>query len=194
VKALAAWRRLHMKRVIAIVAIVLGACTPAEIGSVTTAVPNGGADPVATRAPAPTEAEGPKTFGIGDSIEVTGEYVDDVLVTVAKVEQKSKYGEYDRPKSGNVYLAVLFEYEAIEDGASYNPFDWQVFVDGTAVDNFTFVLDGPEPELHSGTLPKGRRASGWVVYEVPKDGQVLLSYKANMFEDAPTFEVVARAE
>ena len=44
-----------------------------------------------------------------------------------------------------------------------------------------------------GTLPKGRKANGWVVYEVPTKGEVILSYGANMFGgDAPTFEVVAR--
>ena len=49
--------------------------------------------------------------------------------------------------------------------------------------------------LSSGTLPKGRKPSGWLVYEVPAKGQILLSYKGNMFSDAaPVFEVVLRSK
>jgi hypothetical protein len=56
--------------------------------------------------------------------------------------------------------------------------------------------DGPE---NGDTLvrhaPKGRKASGWLVYEVPAKGQILLSYKGNMFSDAaPVFEVVLRSK
>jgi len=133
-------------------------------------------------------------FKIGEPIDVTGDFIaSDVRVTVDQVKKAAKFGSYSKPAKGNVYLAVKYSYEALEDGASYNPFDWQVFVDDTAVSNFAFVVDGPKPELSSGTLPKGRKASGGVVYEVPKTGKVVLSYGANMFGgDAPTFEVVAR--
>jgi hypothetical protein len=48
-------------------------------------------------------------------------------------------------------------YTALADGVDYNPFDWQVFVDGVAVDNHAFVLNGPE-QIGSGTLPSGRSA------------------------------------
>lgn len=148
-------------------------------------------------AEAPSEAvEGPKVFKVDEPIDVTGEFISsDVRVTVTDVKQAKKYGAYSKPEKGNVYLAVKYAYEALEDGATFNPFDWQVFVDDTAISNFAFVMDGPKPALTSGTLPKGRKASGWVVYEVPKAGKVVLSYGANMFGgDAPTFEVVARAK
>ena len=83
---------------------------------------------------------------------------------------------------------------ALQDGVDYNQFDWQVFANGEAVDNFAFVTNGPEPQLSSGTLPKGRKASGWVVYEVPAKGKVLLSYSSNIFlDEAPVFEVVLRS-
>ena len=76
----------------------------------------------------------------------------------------------------------------------YNPFDWQVFCAGVAVENFTIVLSGPKPELSSGTLPNGRSASGYVVYEVPAKGEVRMSYSSNMFSDSgPVFEVIIRA-
>jgi hypothetical protein len=79
------------------------------------------------------------------------------------------------------------------NGVDYNPFDFQIFVDGQAVDSWAFVINGPEPALSSGTLPEGRSAEGWLVYEVPAAGEVLLSYSGNMFlDEAPVFEVVLR--
>jgi hypothetical protein len=189
----------------AIVLLLVGACSAsAELGTSDTV---GDSPPPASDAPAAPDAssdaaqspaEGAdgetKLYAVGDPIEVTGDFIaSDIRVTVSEVKQAKKYGDFSKPAKGNVYLAVKYDYEALEDGATYNPFDWQVFVDDTAVDNFAFVTDGPKPELNSGTLPKGRKASGWVVYEVPAKGKVVLSYGANMFGgDAPTFEVVAR--
>jgi hypothetical protein len=76
----------------------------------------------------------------------------------------------------------------------YNPYDWQVFADGEAVDNSAFVMNGPKPDLSSGSLPKGRVAKGYVVYEVPAKGQVLMSYGGTFSSEAPVFEVVIRPE
>ncbi len=198
--------------VLAALALVAAGCSEAGAAAVTTADPS----PAAATAPAgasqettePSDAAAPsepseeptaapggtKTYAVGQPIEVTGDFISsDVRVTVAQVKQAKSYGDYSKPAKGNVYLAVKYAYEGLEDGATYNPLDWQVFVDGTAADNFTFVMDGPSPELHSGTLPSGRKAAGWVVYEVPAKGEVILSYGSNMFGgDAPTFEVVAR--
>ena len=82
-----------------------------------------------------------------------------------------------------------------QDGASYNQFDWDIFVDDTAVDNFGYASSGPKPELHSGEFSKGRTAKGWLLYEVPVKGRVVLSYKGGGFSnDAPVFEVVLRAK
>ena len=208
-----------MRRLAFVIAIafVLAACS-AEAGPAATAETGSTAAPDVTAPPASVEpdatevaeasaestpeatpepsapVEGPKTFAVGEPIDVTGDFISsDVRVTVEQVKQAKKYGDYSKPSKGNVYLAVKYTYEALDDGATYNPFDWQIFVDGMAVDNFAFVMDGPEPQLSSGTLPKGRKASGWVVYEVPTKGQVILSYGSSVLGGgAPTFEVVAR--
>lgn len=172
-----------------------GAATVATVGPGQTQSADGKSlPPPATQVPsaaAPSQG-GIKTYRIGDVIDVTGRFSSDVRITVVEVKSATKYGDYSTPKAGNIYLAVKYEYESLEDGATYNQFDWQVFVDGTAVENFTFVVDGPEPQLSSGTLPMGRKASGWVVYEVPRSGEVLLSYGGMFSSDGPVFEVVAR--
>lgn len=147
--------------------------------------------------PEPTPvAEGPKTFKPGDPITITSDDEDWATVVVSQVKQVKSYkGEYstDKPKKGRIFIQAKVTYTALADGVDYNPYDWQVFVDGEAVDSSTFVLNGPET-LDSGTLPKGRKASGWLVYEIPAKGKVLLSYGGTFSNEAPVFEVQLRAK
>jgi len=193
-----------MTGAVAALALVIAGCSEAGATAATTAgastaapasqettQPSAAVEPTVLPSAA---AEGSKTYAVGQPIDVTGDFISsDVRVTAAQVKQAKSYGTYSKPAKGNVYLAVKYTYQALEDGATYNPLDWQVFVDGTAVNNYTFVMDGPKPELQSGSLPKDRKAEGWVVYEVPAKGKVILSYGSNIFGgDAPTFEVVAR--
>jgi hypothetical protein len=144
------------------------------------------------------EPDEPTRFAAGEVITVTSDDEDWAEVTVTKVREVKKYdGEYnldDRPAKGNIYIEAFLTYTALDNGVDYNPFDWQVFADGVAADDFTYVSYGPKPELASGTLPKGRQASGWVVYEVPTSGEVLLSYGGTFSNEAPVFEVVLRSK
>lgn len=158
------------------------------------------AQPTATPQPTPTptpEPTGPKTFAVGYGVTVQSSGVDEVRIKISDVSIHKTYGSgylVDKPRqAGNVFIQAKVTYESLKDGASYNQFDWQVFCAGQAIDNWAFVTAGPQPDLGSGTLPKGRTASGWVVYEVPAAGEVRMSYKGNMFlDDAPVFEVVIR--
>lgn len=146
--------------------------------------------------PEPTESA-PPLFRPGEPAVVTQGGEDYLEITVTKVSERKRYGSgysVDTPARGNVYIEAYVTYRALADGAAYNPFDWQVFCNDTAIDGFTFLLSGPEPQLGSGTLPKGRKASGWLVYEVPSKGRCLLSYGANQFlGTGAVFEVLLRA-
>lgn len=147
-----------------------------------------------TDEPEPTE-EGPTLFQPGDPITVTEGDEPWAEITISKVKERTKYeGEYsdDKPAKGNVFIELFVTYEALVDGVDYNPFDWQVFADGRAVDDYAFVLNGPEAMLESGTLPKGRIADGYIIYEVPAEGQVLFSYGNTFGDEAPVFEVELR--
>lgn len=147
-------------------------------------------------APAPEDTFGTtQTYGIGEPITISTNGAPWAKLTVSQVSQKAKYaGEFsdDTPAAGNTYIQAFVTYEGLADGVDYGPFDWQVFVGGVAVENFASILNGPTPELISGTLPKGRKAEGWVVYEVPKVGQVVMSYGGIYSGEAPVFEVVIR--
>lgn len=148
--------------------------------------------PAAT--PAPT---GPKTYKIGETATVQRDNWG-LKITVSDVKVVATYGSgkylVDKPQvAGNVFIQAKVSYEAVTDGADYSTADWELYCDGTAVTYSAFVIYGPKPDLGTGTLITGRKAAGYVVYEVPKKGEVRLSYKAVMFDTAPTFEVVIRA-
>jgi hypothetical protein len=144
----------------------------------------------------PPEQTGPKTFSVGYKVTLTSDTDDQwAYVTIDKVSQHKTYGSgylVDKPKKGNIFIQARVTYEAIVDGVDYNPYDWQVFVDGTAVENTSFVYSGPDPSLSSGSLPAGRKASGWVIYEVPINGEVRMSYGNTYGDTPPVFEVVIR--
>jgi hypothetical protein len=138
------------------------------------------------------------TYAVGDVINITQDSDPWAEFTVLEVKQKfvDPAGYFnDKPQTkGYVFLTADVRYDALTDGVDYNPFDFQIFVDGLAVETFAYASNGPKPELSSGTLPSGRSAQGWLLYEVPATGKVLLSYGANMFTSGPpVFEVVLRA-
>jgi hypothetical protein len=150
--------------------------------------------------PAPSQPAN-ATFNVGDVITITEDGDPWADFTVLEVRQDAEFVDpagflNDTPQiDGYVFLSALVRYEAIVDGVYYNPFDFQIFVSDVAADNIAFALHAPEPQLHSGELPAGRAAEGWLLYEVPPAGEVLLSYNGNIFiNEAPVFEVVLRSQ
>jgi hypothetical protein len=152
----------------------------------------------ASTAPTSTVAPtGPVTYKIGQTAtsDRDGQKVN---ITVSDVAVAATYtgtdGYVDKPQvAGNVFISAKITYEALTDGVTYSTADWAVFNDGVAVTGYTIVLGGPKPLLGSGSLTTGRKAIGYVIYEVPPKGEVRLSYKAVIFDTTPTFEFVIRA-
>lgn len=94
---------------------------------------------------------------------------DDVRITVAEVDwDPSSSNSFFEPAPGNRYVSVLVRYEALEDGASYNPFYWSA----NDEDGFSYsysIFSPREPNLSSGDLREGRKTQGWITFEVPQD-------------------------
>ena len=88
---------------------------------------------------------------------------------------------------------MFISYVSKQSGASYDQFDWQVYVNDTAIDCCDLPIDGPTPELGSGDLPKGRKAAGWLDMAVPAHGRITLAYQPSA-NDEPVFEVVLRSK
>ena len=143
----------------------------------------------------PTPA-GPSKAQIGETVTITCSGDPCLEVTVSDPSEHASYaGDYfndDPDQAGYVYMQVYVKYVSLQDGADYNQFDWDIYADGRQLDSWTFAVNGPEPDLGSGSLPSGRTAEGWLLYEVPPTGEVILSYAPN-YNGAPIFEVVLRA-
>jgi hypothetical protein len=185
--------------VFSLLAVLLAACGGSGPGITPTPTEAPTGAPTATPAESPaaqtTPGDAPKRFAVGDVIVVTKDDEDWAEITVTEASTVTEYkGDFpDTPKDGNVYLQVFVHYKSLSDDASYNPLDWDLFVDNVAMNDFTFVVNGPEPTLGSGDLPKGREAEGWMVHEIPATGEAVLSWKGvTFFDDPPVFEVVVR--
>jgi len=165
-----------------------GTATPSETAAATaeptaspTAEPTAADTAIATDTPAPTT----KTFVPGDEVTVTQNGEPYLKIVVSKVSQHFKYGAF--------YIQAFVTYTSLADGATYDAINWQVHVRDVATDNPPFATSARKPELHSGTLPKGRKVGGWVEYEVPPRGKVVMSYSGGTDgNEAPVFEVVIR--
>ena len=138
----------------------------------------------------------PAAYDLGQPITVNGDNDAPALViTFSKFSQHASYGSgylVSHPDPGNVYMQVWVEYKALQDGVTYNPFDWQIYVDDTAQSSVSFILEAPKPALSSGSLAAGRKAAGWLTYEVPSKGRVVLSYGSPFGGSGPQFDVVVR--
>ena len=165
----------------------------------------GATDPDATPRPTPTPRPPPtpeptiQQAILGATVDIECGGTPCMIIVVSEVSEQATYpdpnGFYaDEPQvPGNVFLQVFVEYRSLMHDASYGPFDWAIYADGQQLGDYTFVVNGPEPTLGSGTLPKDRTASGWLIYEVPPQGRIMLSYEPN-FEGPPVYEIVVRSE
>ena len=202
-------RGCTMKVLMLTAALVLGGCAagtsvatdvptdgPTEVPVVVTLEPTEAPDPTGALTPAPPDE--PTRYKAGETILLTSDGADWAEVVIDRVKQVKRYdGPYDLddvPKKGHVYLQLRVTYRALANGVDYGPGDWQMFVSGEASGDSTYVSNGPEPQLDYGTLPKGRKANGYVVFEIPTRGQALLSYGGQYGDQAPVFEVVVRSK
>jgi hypothetical protein len=181
--------------VLGLLAVLLAACAGSGPGMTPTPTEIPTTSPAESSAADATPENAPKRFAVGDVIVVSKDDEDWAEITVTEASTVTEYkGDFpDTPKDGNVYLQVFVHYKSLSDDASYNPLDWDLFVDDVAMNDFTFVVNGPEPPLGSGELPTGSEAEGWMVHEIPAEGEAILSWKGVTFFDDPTvFEVVVR--
>ncbi len=151
----------------------------------------------ATPRPTPEPPSGPRSAAIGEKVRIQCAGTDCLDITVSQPTEHATYpdpdGYYeDTPEvAGNVFIQVYVEYAALDDGATYGSYDWDLYVGGQQMPHEAFVMNGPQPGLSVGELANGRTAAGWVTYEVPPTGTVLFSYAPN-YDGAPIFEVTLR--
>ncbi len=176
--------------VIAGLLVALIACSEGGAGAGGGGQAGGGGGSADQASPAPGGKQGGKaTAKVGQPFTVEEFDEPRLRVTVQKAQFSDKYEP--RPRKGHTYVSFLVKYEALTDGANYCSCDWQAFANNAAIGP-AFAVGAPDPALQIGDLPKGRTASGWLVFQAPRKSTVLLSFKTTVFDQTPTFEVPVR--
>lgn len=107
-----------------------------------------------------TDAPASTTYKVGDRVEISG-----AAVTIAKVSDYAG-DDFVKPKEGNVYILVEVLVENVsQDKLTYLITDFKLKdADGYEYTNSLFA---PDPKFSSGSLAKGEKVRGNVLFEVP---------------------------
>lgn len=157
--------------------LALTACSPGE--ETVTTTPKKTASKAAEETPATETAEKkPETAAVGDTLTLTGmEDGEQLDVTLKQWLPTAKPAtEFDIPQDGKRWAAAQFE--LVNTGS-------KVYADSPsngakAADSKGQRFDAWFGEISAGpamssdvSLPKGEKALGWIVFEVPKDSKVV---------------------
>lgn len=117
--------------------------------------------------------------------------VSDVKMTYKSCEEWKNYNEFTQPKSGNKIIRAFFEFENTgKTDRSVGSFEFQCYADGAVADSYYFSSDNTLQSIV--TLSGGRKTSGYVYFEVPKNAKnIEIEYETNFWTDKKAiFEVV----
>ena len=107
-----------------------------------------------------------------------------VKITMSEVNTNfKKYIEYTDPKDGYVVVMAKFEVENIGDEDEFvSSYDFNCYADDEAMEEFIWADDNYAGL--SATISAGKKATGYVFYEVPKTAKkITLEYDASWLED-----------
>lgn len=114
-------------------------------------------------------------------------------ITMTEVNTNfTDYNEYLGPKDGNKVIMLKFEVENINnenDELYVSSMSFNAYADGTAVDSFYGGSD--KYNDLSATVGKGKKAVGYIFYEVPENAQkITVEYNADFWTDGNTIEFI----
>ena len=118
-----------------------------------------------------------KAFVVGDIVETS-----DLKITFVSAEKYKSDNEFIKPKEGNVYYKMEFEFENISDSdkALSTMIDLTCYADSYKVDQ-TYV--GDDNGLDASLSP-GKKAKGSVFFELPKNSkEISLEYSPSFWSD-----------
>lgn len=148
-----------MKKVISVLltVLILGLFTCFALGSGEDSSSVSSGDTTAS-----AQSEQKLTANVGDTLTT-----ETLKITYTACEDYTGYSQYSAPKSGNKIVCLSFSVENVgstDRHISY--FDFECYADDAAAEAYYAVDDGL-----SATISAGRKASGNVYFEVPKDAQ-----------------------
>lgn len=190
-------RRLVLVAIAAALAAGAGCSPPAPATSAASpSVASATPTPASQSAPpsaSPTPVPSPPLAAKGQAMTVNCASDPCLSITVVKWAVAATYKGSrpafdDKPAKGHVFVAVDVRYVATAAGAAFSSTDWAVDVGGQGFDQ-AYPINGPKPELTNGQVAEGKKVEGWIVFEVPAQGAVVLSYLA---QQTAVFQVVLR--
>lgn len=136
------------------------------------------------------DKNGKTSFKINESFENKFE-----KITMTEVNTNfTDYSEYSKPADGNKYIMVKFEVENINnenDELYVSTLNFNAFADGVAVDN-SYVANDKYKDL-SATVGKGKKAVGYIFYEVPTGAnKIVIDYNADFWSDGTSIEFIVQ--
>lgn len=111
------------------------------------------------------ETGAPKFFKVGETVETSK-----VKATITEMK-KSKGSEYNTPEDGNEFVLLKVTIENISDNQELNissVLSFSAYVDDTTInESLTALMEGDN--TMDGTIAPGKKMTGTLGYEVPKD-------------------------
>lgn len=134
------------------------------------------------------DINGKTTFKVNETFENKYE-----KITMTEVNTNfTDYSEYDEPSSGKKYIMLKFEVENIDqesDELYVSSLNFSAYADGVSVDS-AIILNDKYNDL-SATLGKGKKAVGYLAYEVPVDAKkITITYNADFWTDGNSIEFI----
>ena len=154
--------------------------------------------PEPTPSPTSSPALGEDEIAIGENVAITRDGVSWAALRVTDVVIERSFAETDgrgrdRPERiGNVFVAANVTISALAESVAFDLAGFQATVDTGEEVTLAFSDLGPKPDLLPATLEaRGDSASGWLIFEAPEAGRVLLGYTSDATTTAP-LEIVLR--
>ncbi len=111
------------------------------------------------------------------------------------VDNYTDYNEYLAPAEGNKIILVKFEVKNIgdDDEIYTNSLDFNAYADDVSAERYLYIGDEYK-DFDSGIgLAKGKKAIGYVAYQVPIDAQkITINYNANTWLEDTSIEFVVQ--
>lgn len=109
--------------------------------------------------------------------------IDGMSLTVNSIDKKAQLSEFEKAGEGKTYVIANVSMQNSSDQAQrFSDFDFRIQTAGGQVLDSTF--GAPEPELGSGDLVQGGKASGNIVFEAPvESGQQYIIWKPDFLDD-----------
>lgn len=124
------------------------------------------------------EKDEKKVFVVGDIVETS-----DLKITFVSGKKYKSKNEYTKPKKGNDFYKMEFEFEnkSDSDKTLSTVMDWTCYADSYKVDQ---AYTGDDSNGLDATLSSGKKAKGSIYFEVPKDAkEITLEYSPSFWSN-----------